>query len=67
MVSSHSPYMIEALQRFSDTAEIKSKTCFYLAENNSIEDRNRLADIFRVLSEPFEIFRQMDKVELGFE
>lgn len=61
LVSSHSPYMIEALKRFSDSADLEQKTGFYLTENNAIENRNRLEDIFSILSEPFEIFRQMDE------
>ncbi|MDY0208376.1 MAG: AAA family ATPase [Pseudomonas sp.] len=61
LVSSHSPYMIEALKRFSDSADLEQKTGFYLAENNTIENRNRLEDTFRILSEPFEIFRKMDE------
>lgn len=67
LVSSHSPYMIEALKRFSDKAAMIADTGFYLAENNAIDNRNRLEDIFRILSEPFEIFRKMDSEELGFE
>lgn len=61
LVSSHSPYMIEALKRYSDCIGLEQKTGFYLAEKNVIENRNRLEDTFRVLSEPFEIFRQMDE------
>lgn len=61
LVSSHSPYMIEALKRFSDKEKLENKTGFYLAEDNSIENRNRLEDTFRVLAEPFEVFRKMDE------
>lgn len=67
LVSSHSPYMIEALKRFSDKQGLETEAGFYLAENNSIENRNRLEDTFRVLSEPFEIFRQMDEELLSDE
>lgn len=61
LVSSHSPYMIEALKRYSDCIGLEQKTGFYLAEKNVIENRNRLEDTFRILSEPFEIFREMDE------
>lgn len=61
IISSHSPYMIEALKRFSDKKGLESNTGFYLAENNIIENYNKLEDIFRILSEPFETFRKMDQ------
>lgn len=61
LVTSHSPYMIEALKRYSENDELKDKTNFYLAENKVIDNKDRLADIFSILSEPFEIFRKMDE------
>lgn len=60
MVSSHSPYMIEALKRYAELADLDEQTAFYLAEERRIENKDRLSDIFAVLAEPFEIFRQMD-------
>lgn len=60
MVSSHSPYMIEALKRYAELADLDDQTAFYLAEERRIENKDRLSDIFAVLAEPFEIFRQMD-------
>lgn len=60
MVSSHSPYMIEALKRYAELADLDGQTAFYLAEERRIENKDRLSDIFAVLAEPFEIFRQMD-------
>ena len=60
LIASHSPYMIEAIKRYSDLENLEESTNFYLAENSIIESRNRLEDIFKTLEEPFEIFRQMD-------
>lgn len=61
LVTSHSPYMIEALKRFSDKENITEYTNFYLSAENIIEDENNLEAIFKKLSEPFEIFMQMDQ------
>lgn len=66
IVNSHSPYMIEALQRYTQNS---NSTNFYLAENANIEQINSnnadtLAKIFEKLSEPFEIFDKMDSDEL---
>jgi predicted ATPase len=60
LVTSHSPYMIEALKRYSDNYDLEKITNFYLSSENTIQDENKLEDIFRVLSEPFETFREMD-------
>lgn len=67
LVSSHSPYMIEALKRFSERAGLADQSGFFLAEQQSIRDEDRLEDIFQVLSEPFEIFRQMDAEDIRDE
>ncbi len=63
LVNSHSPYMIEALQRYSELADVKSD--FYLAEDGYIKKENdsnseTLAKIFEKLSEPFDVFEEMD-------
>ena len=60
LIASHSPYMIEAIKRYSDLENLEESSNFYLAENSIIESRDRLEDIFKTLEEPFEIFRQMD-------
>lgn len=60
LIASHSPYMIEALKRYSDIEDLSEVTNFYLAENSIILPKDRLSDIFRTLEEPFEIFRKMD-------
>jgi len=63
LVNSHSPYMIEALQRYSELEEITAD--FYLAEDGYIKKVNEsnsetLAKIFEKLSEPFDTFEKMD-------
>jgi len=63
LVNSHSPYMIEALERYGEKAEIDMD--FYLAENriiDKVENNNSktLAKIFNKLSAPYETFNQMD-------
>ncbi len=67
VVNSHSPYMIEALQRYSEEEKIRAD--FYLAEDGyirQIENSNSktLSKIFSKLSEPFDIFDQMDSDRL---
>lgn len=61
LIASHSPYMIEALKRYSDIEDLSEVTNFYLAEDSIILPKDRLSDIFRTLEEPFEIFRNMDE------
>jgi predicted ATPase len=63
LVNSHSPYMIEALERYAEKAEVSAD--FYLAEDGviaKVEDNNSktLAKIFHKLSAPYETFNQMD-------
>jgi len=65
VVNSHSPYMIEALQRYSEQQKIEDQTNFYLAQDeiiDKIENSNSrtLSEIFEKLSEPFDIFDEMD-------
>jgi predicted ATPase len=65
LITSHSPYMIEALKRYSNKYDLELKTSFQLSLNNIIEKEDKLSDIFKILSEPFETFRQMDAQELN--
>ena len=65
LATSHSPYMIEALKRYSDIEKIEDKTNFYLAEDGYIKQEDNsnsktLDKIFEKLSEPFETFEEMD-------
>lgn len=65
IVNSHSPYMIEALQRYSEREKIEDKTNFYLAEDgviDKIENSNSrtLSEIFEKLSEPYYVFEKME-------
>jgi len=59
-INSHSPYMIEALKRYSDKANLQDKTNFYLAEGGYIENKNKLQEIYEKLSEPYDEFDRMD-------
>lgn len=64
LVNSHSPYMIEALQRYSKTQNILNN--FYLADECKIvEDDQALSKIFAKLSEPFDEFDKMDSEALN--
>jgi ABC-type cobalamin/Fe3+-siderophores transport system ATPase subunit len=67
LVSSHSPYLIEALKRGVDRAGLGTEARFALAHERTIKDEDRLSDIFSVLAEPFEAFRQMDAEDLRDE
>ena len=69
LVNSHSPYMIEALQRYSEQEKIEDKTNFYLAQDgviDKVENSNSrtLSEIFEKLSEPFDIFENMESERL---
>ncbi len=70
LVNSHSPYMIEALQRYSEQENLADKTNFYLAQDGVIakkEDSNSatLSEIFEKLSEPFDEFEAMESERLN--
>lgn len=67
LVSSHSPYMIEALKRGVDNAGLATDARFALAQEQTVKDEDRLSDIFSILAEPFETFRKMDAEELHDE
>jgi predicted ATPase len=67
LVSSHSPYLIEALKRWVDRDGLTDHARFCLAKQRTITDQDSLSEIFEVLSEPFETFRQMDAEDLRDE
>jgi len=65
VVTSHSPYMVEALKKYSELEDLKNVN-FYLAENNKIfqvENSNALTleKIFEKLSAPFDEFDRLDE------
>lgn len=67
LINSHSPYMIESLQRYAEKKNIKS--CFYLAKDGCIKQKENsnnitLSYIFEELSEPFATFDKMDSENL---
>ncbi len=59
VISSHSPYMLQALKLYSEQEGLKERTSFYLAEEmneqfvNIIEKTNDLNTIFSKLAKPF--------------
>jgi len=61
LVNSHSPYMIEALKRYSEVEEIEEKTNFYLAEGGYIEHQDSLENIFEKLTFPL---RELKKLKM---
>ncbi len=67
LVTSHSPYIVEALKVYSDKENLADKTNFYLAESedgisSTIQDiTNNLEPIFEKLSEPFD---RLEKEEI---
>lgn len=66
-ISSHSPYLIEALQRGVDRRSLRDDARFCLAQKQHMADEDSLSDIFSVLAEPFETFREMDAEALRDE
>jgi predicted ATPase len=61
VVNSHSPYMIEALKRYSELENIEEKTNFYLAEDGYIEHQESLENIFEKLAFPM---RELKKLKM---
>ncbi len=64
LVTSHSPYMIEALQKYTKKSE--ENVNFYLTDNSNIEkvdndNSETLSSIFSKLSEPFEEFEKLEE------
>lgn len=56
---SHSPYMIEALKRYSDKEGLCDKSNFYLAEGGYIEHQDSLENIFEKLSVPMRELKEL--------
>jgi predicted ATPase len=62
LVTTHSPYMIEALERYAEKYDIEDKTNFYLAKDGMIksDDNNQiLSKVFETLSQPYSVFDKM--------
>lgn len=63
MVNTHSPYMLEALDKYSK--KHKSYTKFYLADKRFVQqidesNERTLEEAFKKLNEPFKIFDEME-------
>ncbi|MFK7780601.1 MAG: AAA family ATPase [Candidatus Gracilibacteria bacterium] len=68
IVNTHSPYMVEAIQRYSKLDSVDAN--FYFAQDGiieQVEDNNAktLSKIFAKLSEPFDEFDSMDSENLN--
>jgi predicted ATPase len=61
LVNSHSPYMVEALKRYSEIEKIEEKTNFYLAEEGYITKQESLENIFEKLALPM---RELKKLKM---
>ena len=62
VITSHSPYMLEALYLFAKENNIENKTNFYLAQDGCIEQQKDLSNIFETLAVPM---RELKKIKLG--
>lgn len=65
LITTHSPYMVEALEKYSQSNNVKSN--FYLTENNTIKSINNndtLSRIFDKLAEPYDEFDKLDSEKL---
>ena len=65
LVTTHSPYMIEALERYSEIYKVEAN--FYLAKKGIIKSENNnktLSETVAKLSEPFSVFDEMDAEKL---
>ena len=53
LVTSHSPYLIQALKVFSDKEGVQDRTTFYLSEKNSTGDFSEIHDVTKNLNRLF--------------
>jgi predicted ATPase len=54
LISSHSPYFLKALRKYSQDDEIAEKTTkFYFGESNSVDSRTRFRDVTENLEPVF--------------
>jgi len=70
LLTSHSPYFIEALKVHSNYSDIKSKTAFYLSEktktgftSNIIDVTDDVSPIFELLAEPYETLEDIQSMD----
>ncbi|SFV88991.1 ABC transporter ATP-binding protein [hydrothermal vent metagenome] len=60
LVTTHSPYMVEALERYTEKYKVEAN--FYLAKDGVIKSENNndtLIKTFKKLSEPFAVFQDL--------
>lgn len=53
LITSHSPYMIQALKVFSDKADISDRTAFYLSERTESNEFTEINDVTKNLNKLF--------------
>ena len=53
LITSHSPYMIQALKVFSDKAQISDRTAFYLSERTESNEFTEINDVTQNLNKLF--------------
>jgi len=61
LLTSHSPYFLEAIYLYSKKYHIQDKTNFYLAENELIEKQENLENIFYKLSLPMQELKNLKR------
>ena len=59
VITSHNPYMIEALYLFAELYKIDDISNFYLAKDNRISKQDSLSNIFETLAIPMRKLREM--------
>jgi len=68
LVTTHSPYMLEALEKYTEKYKTKENTTFYLSgDNKIITHKNNslsLKEIFKKLAEPYGVFDELDASRL---
>ena len=67
IITSHSPYMIEAFQKFTEKEEISKNTNFYLLKKtgNTSKVENVNDSLEKIYSELGSAFRDLDEITLG--
>lgn len=72
LLTSHSPYFIEAVKIHSDKSQLKENTAFYLSEKNRtgltsriIEVTDDVSPIFELLSEPYDKLETLHSMDDG--
>lgn len=72
LLTSHSPYFIEAMKIYSDQSQLKEKTNFYLSEvkkskfiSRIIEITDDISPVFQLMAEPFRELEIVDARDIA--